>query len=231
LNFLLRFELLILINWLFLLPFPILLFLLYRTGARPALSRRLRYLAFATAVVYGSLLVTIWLPNVFREYGKYEVPSSQLFYGTTVAARVWNWVRIAWPWWLLGPTLNVLAEIAFTFFLVVLFLEPQGAETANEGRNRVVRAAALAAAIIAGLTMFSSVARQIYAGLEFDQLREKAPWYIPATRGRFILFNIRSELSTWCLAIAALIVYIGINRHFKQTKANEISAQVTRGLQ
>jgi hypothetical protein len=144
-----------------------------------------------------------------------------VYYGTTVAARVWNWVRIAWDGNLVRSTLSLIAELAFTLFLVALFLEPQGARAKNDRQARVVKVSALTAEIATALLLLSSVIRQIYATLQFDALRSESPWRVPATRGKFVLMNARSELSLWLFVGAVWIVSAGILRALKTPQRPE----------
>jgi hypothetical protein len=195
-------------NVLFLVPLPVLLGLVYTTGATPIISGRLRHLALATALVQATLITTPGMFGVLREVQR-DLINVRLFGAPTLAASLWGWLQTRDAGTLASGTLILLSQLAFLLFLIALARQESGAVVAHQQPAPSLRTAALAAVLVGGLAVILNMGQQVYAAVEFSE--SSWPWLGTVTRGQFIFRNASSGLPGLCWAMAAWIVYKGVS--------------------
>jgi hypothetical protein len=198
------------VSFLFMLPFPILLVILYRSDTVLAVSKLLKRAALATAIVYGLLFtapgVLGWVLALRRDL--HEI---QAFGRITVAGNFLAWLdetsQAGDRTW---QTISVFAEVAFVLFLVALFLYRNESAEAGPRLSRPLRKAAALATIMGGLGTILNIGVQVYAATQF---RKPEPFIDdlftpgPRTLGQFIVKNALSMIPDECFLVAAFVVY------------------------
>jgi hypothetical protein len=197
------------VNSLFLLPLPVLLVVLYRSEAVLPVSKNLRYMALATALVQGVVLtapgVYGWIMELYRNWA-----NVRLFGEATLAANFWGWFQTPDLGTLAWDTLAVVSQLAFFLFLVALSRRVQGPSIAGAPQLRLTRKVAYIAVFAAGLVVAINIGQQVYAATEFERRPREAVWLRTVTRGQFILRNALSGIPNLCWAIAPLIIFKSI---------------------
>ena len=210
-------------NFLFMLPFPVLLVILYRSDATLAVSARLKLAALATALIQGMLVTG---PNV---YGwilmlRQAWNEMQAFGLATQADNFWAWFHetsTAWgeTWRLIG----LFAQLAFMLFLIALFRYRNQPPESGVRQSYLLREAAALATITGGLAVILNLGRQVYAALEF--INHHNDWsFGESTLGQLVVRNALSIVPEVCWMIAAYIVCLSQPiRHIHDCAADKTS--------
>jgi hypothetical protein len=188
-------------NFLFLLPFLALLFILYRSDATVVVSAGLRRTALAAALIQGALF------------------AAPAMYGLLQALRVWHWTQTsdlanqAWS------ALASLAELAIFSFLLALFLQK---DQSQERPSNLLREAAALATITAGLVLILSLAGTVYGAVE---LRRQTGSRFGEMLGSLVARSLLSMIPRACELIAAYIIFKSQPQRVPDTEpAGEVSA-------
>lgn len=171
------------IGVLLVIPFPILLFVLYKTGTVPAVSGKLRTIAIVITLIYS----THFLANTL--YVLFQIDSLEYF-------------KFA---------VRIVLEIVCIIFLVALCLQKQGAPSANKLQAKLVWNMALVTlfatwggaalkAVHAGVSMANDE-RAITTNI----LAARPEHWV------FYLQHTGEIVSLLCWAIAAWILYMGLS--------------------
>jgi heme exporter protein D len=199
------------LNLLFLLPLPVLLVILYRRDAYPAVSKRLRYLALAAAAIQG-LFVAI--PDIYfwtrRLQGAWT--NVHLVEGATVASKTLDWFGMPQSQAFVWSTVSLSAILAYLLVLAVLSRREEGSPPAATRDAQGLRTSAQIATAAGVLAVALNIGMQVYWAFEFAKLQSgEERWHLPPiTLGQFVLRNAFNGLPYVCLAIAPLIVYLSI---------------------
>ena len=196
-------------NCLFLLPFPILLLLLYRNDTPLSLSRSLRYLALTTAFVEAIFLALPRLGLLFTEFRL--APDLRSFRAQTLAAQLWGWLQTPWVESLTWDALTLISQMAFILFLVALFRHGQASPLADEPPQTAIRKAALIASLAGTLAVALNIAELIYAAAKLGTYAGQSTW-APEPSGPFIVRSALLPIPGLCWTVAAWIIYKGLTR-------------------
>ena len=194
-------------NFLFMLPFPVLLVILYRSDATLAVSARLKLATLATALIQGILITA---PNV---YGwilmlRQDWHEIQSFGGATEIDNFWAWQHLtAKAGGLTWSTVELFAQMAVILFLVALLRYRNQPPESGVHQSHLLREMAALATITGGLGVILSIGRQVYAAVEFSKHQNEWAWFGGSTLGQFVVRNSLSTIPEVCLMIAAYIVY------------------------
>ena len=169
---------------LLIIPFLVLLFLLYKTGTVPAVSGKLRTLAIAIALIYGVRFVASNLYTLFRFDHREFLPFA----------------------------LNLAFEVVYFAFLVALALQKQGKPATNESLARfVLDVARLTLLTVWGYAAMRLVLIGVSTAKYEKQL---AANHLAGGTARWIfhLQHAGGILAILCSALAVWILYKGLSR-------------------
>jgi hypothetical protein len=181
------------IGVLLIIPFLVLLFLLYKTGTVPAVSGKLRTLAIAIALIYGARFVASNLYTLSRFDHREFLPFA----------------------------LNLGFEIVYFAFLVALASQSQGKPATNESQARLVwDIARLTLLAVWGYAAMRLVFIGISSARYEKQL---AANHLAGGSARWIfhLQHAGGVLAIFCTAITVWILYMGLsvaNEPFLKTR-------------
>ena len=193
-------------NSLLLIPLPLLLVTLYRTRTPLAVPVNFKYLALATALVYGTFVTIprtyLWISDVRR-----AVTNIGLFGGLTVADNLWSWFQVGDPGGVTVSALIVSSQLSFFLVLLALFYHTDGAQAVDDAGLQRLRRIAGFAAVAGGLAVLTNVGGQIYAVIRFTAVPDSAYFFDPLWKQHLILRNAVDGLPVLCLAMAPFIIY------------------------
>jgi hypothetical protein len=217
------------VNLLLLAPLPIMLALLYKTEITPAVSRKMRYLALATALVAGifeALPRIIGLLQVVYQ----SLPYIHSYGGKTEAARLGRWLYHFYVPYVWGAV-TLLSYLSVILFLVFLMLSKGDSSSGNERSACMVRRTALIATIVGGLAVGWNLFGQVYSAVKYTprniyglSIFNDADLNDIETKLHFILRHSFSVIPLLCWLSVAWIVYKGIPRAAGTKRVEEMGA-------
>jgi len=173
-------------NFLFVLPFLALLFILNGSRVQLSISRGRKRIALGAACVYGLLFVAPALYALFLMVRQDLQGVSQT---PNLANQVW-------------AALGSLSEFAFCLFLVALFFQKDQLQTDTSSS---LRETAALAAITAALVVVLSLGGMVYGAVE---LRKQASiQYVGDSVGKLLARSLISMIPRICELIAAYIIF------------------------
>jgi hypothetical protein len=205
------------IGFLLTVPLIILLLLLYSTGTMLSVSPRRRILAIATAAVYAALSITsdlFWRARFMWDTFRH-MPSFRYFPGTSIAGRIGNWLWDAWsknPWnqWSFFGLLVLAMDVAFTLFLITLYLQDQGKSASSERQARLVWSTARVANFAGWAMVVVNISWLAFSAVKHVRIYEGSIAPGAPMKWSFLLGYVRSEILSVCWAIAPWIVLQGL---------------------
>jgi hypothetical protein len=158
---------------------PTLLLLLYRSGTTLIVSKAMRRLAVAAALLQGVVLVSGIYSEWFRTSNSFD--------------RLWGTPLLA-------------SQAAFMPFLVALFWHRNEVGDKEAGRSYWLREVAALTAIMSGLALIWRIGQQAYVSANL--LRHGLAWFgVAPSAGQFIGSYTLTVLQEVCWMLAAYIVY------------------------
>jgi hypothetical protein len=196
-------------NTLFLLPLPVMLIFLYRSGATIVLSANLRRLALTTAFVLG---VVFTAPGLYRLLGAVLQDWSRLgwFGETAVAPKLWHWFLSNNARNEMWRFIIELSQLAVALFLVTLARSSSNAAPVFENRLKLLKRAATVATIAAGIAVMLNVAGQLSAAREYARHREDNIFWGGPTQLEFVFRNFLGGIPELCRLAIPLIIYMSL---------------------
>ena len=183
-------------NFLFVLPFLALLFVLYRSHAAMMISSVSRRTALGTALVYGALFAA---PALYALFLMLRQDLQSVSRTPGLANQVW-------------ATLGSLSELAFCLFLFALFFQKDQPQAYV---STALREIAALAAITAALVVVLSLGGTVYGALE---LRKQASiQFVGDSVGKLVTRSLISMIPRLCELIAAYIIFKSQPRMPEQT--------------
>ena len=189
---------------LFLLPMPLLLYLLYRSGGNIAVSRDHRRLALVPAMFQAEIVVS-------RTYRMLRMLSADLdgiqqSSGTTVASRIAEWFATSNSWPQFWNLVLLFAESSVLWFLIALIRGRRRVRESETRRLYWLREIAALTTIIGGFAVILGVGQYIPAFVEARRNPEGF-WLVGVSVPQFIVravFNIAPQV---CMMLLAWIIY------------------------
>ena len=189
-------------NFLFLLPFPVLLFILFRSHTPLTIPLGLRRLALAMAFLLGALLVAPatyrWILSWRRQWINFRLAS-----GATEAEKFAHWLPTSDVVSLVQMTIAVLSQVALLLLLISIYVQQDQTDN-GRGSSRLLREAAALATMVIGLAVIISIGRQIYADVTF---RKQSDLFGAVTLAQYVLRNVLGMIPLFCELAVAFIVY------------------------
>ena len=143
----------------FVLPVLVLLLQIYRAGGMPMISRELRYLALALALVE---IVNRVLPDIRLMISMpYRSVSIRAFNSSTVAGQIGHWLLQPWVRNLSWIALFTLVHAMVVLFLITLFQQNEETPSLREQQIISTTRIALVALVSAGLSVLVEVSARI----------------------------------------------------------------------
>jgi hypothetical protein len=206
-------------SFLFMLPFPVLLVILYRSDATLAVSARLKLAALATALIQGILITG---PNL---YGwilmlRQDWHRIQAFGLATQADNLWAWFHeTSTSWDKTWSLILLFAQLAFMLFLIALIRYRNQPPESGVRQSHLLREAAALATITGGLAVILSIGGHVYAALRFSKHQYE---FGGSTLEQLVVRSALSMIPDVCCMIAAYIVYRSQpRRHIHDSAADE----------
>ena len=191
-------------NFLFLIPFPVLLFAIHLRDTRISVQLKLRYLAVATALAGGLLAV----PQVSRLADLlHESPDLNWFGGTSVAMQLWGLFRTRWFGYLAHGALQLASELALFVFLMILSAQNEDSKASPVGASLVVRRIAMVSLFTGVLSAILSSGQLVHAAVFVGDKTHPGSWISGETRLHFVLQNALFPLPQICWAVTTWIVF------------------------
>jgi len=167
--------LLALFNAVFLIPLPVLLFILHRSGVALIVSNRLKYAALGVALTLAGLFtvpsISSWIRVVLFDWKQI-----QQYNGVTIAEKFGDWFSANHEHAIEGLWIAAgwLSEVALIVFLIALFRNNNDANDAGANPSGILRIAAASGVVLAASAAILTASKFIFVLL----LRHssKDPW-------------------------------------------------------
>jgi hypothetical protein len=171
------------VDTLLFVPFPVLLFLLYKTGTIPEVFGRLRNLAIAVTLIYSARFLAnslyILLQINHKDYLKYSI--------------------------------GLVSEIVYIVFLAALSLQSQGRPAANKRQARLIWEVVPVMLFAVWISTAIRIMHIGVSMAEYERESMALPLAGGSERWIFHLQHAGEILSLFCSAIAAWILYKGLS--------------------
>lgn len=166
-------------NVLFVLPLPVLLFLLYRSRDRIAITAPMRKLALCTAVVHGLFFA---LPD-------------------------WSWLSHPMTWSWMESSMAPVSQLALLFVLLALWQHKGPAQTDSSVWPKSLTGIAAAAIVMGLIGIALHLSRCPYAIFTYGGLPHPSGWFPVQTFEQALWLNAKLQTRELCRVMIAVIVF------------------------
>jgi len=166
-------------NVLFVLPLPVLLFLLHRSRNRIAITAPMRKLALCTAVVHGLFFT---LPD-------------------------WGWLSNPMTWSWMENSIAQVSQLALLFVLLALWQQKGPVQTDSPVWPKSLIRIAAAAIVMSLIGIALHLSRSCYAIFAYGERPHPGGWFPVQTFEQALWLNAKLQMRELCRVMIAVIVF------------------------
>jgi hypothetical protein len=196
----------LIVNAMFLVPLPVLLFLLYRCRVSLVLTPALRLTALATAFAIGVVFTVPPLYGIAAAVVR-DLSNTHWFGTTPAAPTIWAWLTSNSARNVFRGCVVQLAQVTLTVFLVSLLRNESDHSEASGYDYQLLRRVAAIATATAAVAVVINIVGQVRALQDFSAQQEQMRWWGGPTRLQFIVRNAFFGGMEVCRFLIPLVVY------------------------
>ncbi len=191
---------------LFVLPLPILLYLLFRTSTTVTITAPMRKLALGTALVHG-LFFTV--PDLYRVLlpALHDWRDLRSWGGETTAANIWSWLSHPNTWSWIESSMAPISQLALLFVLLALWQQKGRPQTDSSTWPKSLTRIAAAAIVMSLIGIALHLSRSCYAIFAYGERPHPGGWFPVQTFEQALWLNAKLQMRELCRVMIAVIVF------------------------